>query len=160
MKHLYVLILIIAMAFKVSANESDISFRTYYYNVCLKKTPIEEFAAFLELHQERNDLGIETYRSAIWFLWADYYFNPFKKWSCFLKGMKSMELLVKTNPNNIELRFLRLTIQENIPDFLGYSDNKIEDRQFITGNLNEVTDKDLKIRIVNYLNNDSLSKLN
>ncbi len=147
------------MAFKASANESNIKFRTYYYNVCMQKTPVQEFADFLGLHQERNDLAIETYRSTIWFLWADHYFNPFKKWSCFLKGKKSMELLVKTNPKNIELRFLRLTIQENIPEFLGYCDNKIEDRQFIKEHLNEIADKDLQVRIVNYLTNNSLSKI-
>lgn len=160
MKHLYVLIIFIVMAFKVSANESIISFRTYYYNVCLQKTPVEEFSAFLELHKERNDLAIETYRSVIWFLWADYYFNPFKKWGCFLNGKKSLELLVKSNPNNIELRFLRLTIQENIPAFLGYNDSKIEDRQFIERRLSEIADNDLQTRILNYLNNNSLSKIN
>ncbi len=88
MKYFSILLLCLIMFLKVSANESLLSFRTYYYNVCLQKTPVEEFASFLDLHEERKDLAIETYRSVICFLWADYYFNPFKKWSSFLKGKK------------------------------------------------------------------------
>lgn len=160
MRKIYVLLICLIIAFNVHGNESTISFRTYYYEVCLQKTPVEEFETFLELHEDRKDLTIEAYRSAICFLWSDYYFNPVKKWNCFIKGKTSMEQLIQRNPNNIEIRFLRLTIQENIPDFLGYNSDTKEDRQFISENINEITDNDLHNRIVSYLHNNKLSKIN
>ena len=68
-----------------------------------------------------------------------------------------MEQAVIEEPENIEIRFLRYTIQTNIPDFLNY-DNLKEDRQFILENLTLqdflVVDNDLKQRIINYFENE------
>jgi len=57
--------------------------------------------------------------------------NPFYKLYLFRKGHELLEDAIKADPANIEFRFLRLMIQENAPDFLGYNDNEEEDSQYI-----------------------------
>ena len=59
--------------------------------------------------------------------------------------------LINADYNNIELRFLRLTIQDNVPAFLGYNQNIKEDKDFLYNQLNNITDKDLRKRIISYL---------
>ena len=157
MKQLWIIFISLIITVTVFANESDIGFRTYYYNVCLEKSSVEDFDSYLTLHKGRKDIIIESYRSVIWFLWADYHFNPFKKWNCFLKGKDKLEYLINNYSNNIELRFLRLTIQENLAKILGYNENINEDKTFINNNLHLVSDKDLFSRITNYLDGQKLT---
>lgn len=57
--------------------------------------------------------------------------NPFYKLYLFRKGHELLEDAIKADPTNIEFRFLRLMIQENAPDFLGYNDNEEKDSEFI-----------------------------
>lgn len=49
-------------------------------------------------------------------------------------GATSLESLIKSNPNNTELRLIRLTVQENIPKIVGYNKNLKEDKEFILSN--------------------------
>ncbi|MDG1476252.1 MAG: hypothetical protein P8Q14_03835 [Vicingaceae bacterium] len=160
MKQLWIIFIGLIMTSNLFANDSNIRFRAYYYNVCLEKTSVEEFESYLALHKDRQDITAKSYRSVIWFLWADYYFNPFKKWNCFLKGKDTLEHLINNYSNNIELRFLRLTIQENLPKILGYNENIIEDKTFINNNLHIVSDQDLFSRITSYLDDQKLTNTN
>lgn len=49
-------------------------------------------------------------------------------------GATSLETLVKNNPNNIELRVIRMSVQENIPKIVGYRGSLKEDKNFILNN--------------------------
>ena len=49
-------------------------------------------------------------------------------------GAELLEEAIKEKPNNIELLFLRMTIQINLPSFLGYNDNIDSDKKFILTN--------------------------
>ncbi len=82
---------------------------------------------------------------------ASYVFNPISKLNKFNKGKKLIEKAIKISPNQIELRYIRFTIQTNLPKFLGYKDNINEDKQFMINHLGLTTDKDLRDRIISYL---------
>ncbi len=41
-------------------------------------------------------------------------------------------------PDNIEIRFIRLSVQKNAPSFLGYNKNIKEDQLFIENNRREI----------------------
>ena len=151
------LIMALSISFCAYSNDTLNNCRSYYYGVCLNETPIQDFNEYLELHKDNKEASIQGYHSVIWFLWADYYFNPFKKWNCFLKGKDKLEHLINNYSNNIELRFLRLTIQENLPKILGYNENINEDKTFINKNLHLVSDQDLFSRITNYLDDQKLT---
>ncbi|SDQ52601.1 hypothetical protein SAMN05421664_1917 [Chryseobacterium soldanellicola] len=49
-------------------------------------------------------------------------------------GAASLESIIKNNPNNIELRVIRLSVQENIPKIVGYRGSIKDDKAFILNN--------------------------
>jgi len=79
--------------------------------------------------------------------------NPYTKYRYFLKGKKSLEEAIKIDPKNVELRFLRLSVQLNTPDFLNYNSNIMEDKILIYKGVKFLKDKDLLERIAGYTAN-------
>ncbi|NML69514.1 hypothetical protein HHL23_06865 [Chryseobacterium sp. RP-3-3] len=49
-------------------------------------------------------------------------------------GATSLESIIKSNPNNIELRLIRLSVQENIPKIVGYRGSMKDDKAFLINN--------------------------
>lgn len=85
------------------------------------------------------------------FFMAKHAFNPLKKMSYFNEGKKLMENSLKAQPDNLEVRLMRLITQESVPKILGYSQNISEDRTYLTRSYKNTTDEDLKIYIKDYL---------
>lgn len=77
--------------------------------------------------------------------------NPFKKMSFFSDGKSNLEKAIAKDLENIELRFLRLTIQTHIPSFLGYSENKESDKAFILNHLEEAKSETFKTRVRKFI---------
>ena len=159
MKIMVLIIMSLYVSHKAFSEDVISNCRNYYYGVCLNEVSIKEFESYLELHKNSDDEAINGYQSVIWFLWADYYVNPIKKWKCFTTGIEQLEQLIDSHSNNPELRFLRLTIQDNIPRFLGYNINIKEDKAFIHSHLSKIADKDLQEKIVSYLCYNSMVKI-
>lgn len=59
------------------------------------------------------------------------FFNPISKLKTFNEGKKNLESAIKKEPYNPEIRFIRLSIQKNIPSFLGYKENIENDTEFL-----------------------------
>lgn len=49
-------------------------------------------------------------------------------------GATSLEAIIKSNPNNAELRLIRLSVQENIPKIVGYRGSLKDDKAFLLSN--------------------------
>jgi hypothetical protein len=49
-------------------------------------------------------------------------------------GATNLESIIKSNPNNIELRLIRMSVQENIPKIVGYRGSLKDDKAFILAN--------------------------
>lgn len=49
-------------------------------------------------------------------------------------GATSLETVIKSNPNNAELRVIRMSVQENIPKIVGYRGNLKDDKAFLLTN--------------------------
>ena len=75
---------------------------------------------------------------------SKYKFNPISKLYLFSKGKEILERSIKEEPSNLELKFLRLSIQQNIPEILAYNQNIEEDQKFINNNINKNKDGALK----------------
>lgn len=73
------------------------------------------------------------------------------KVEAFKDGIDYIEYAIAQEPNNVELRFIRLGIQENTPKVLKYKENIDEDKTFILGNFNDISSKNLKEHIANYI---------
>lgn len=52
-------------------------------------------------------------------------------------GAASLENVIKNNPNNAELRLIRLSVQENIPKIVGYRGSMKDDKAFLLNNYNK-----------------------
>ena len=85
------------------------------------------------------------------FFMAKHASNPLNKYSYFNKGKKLLEDAIKKEPNNIEIRLMRLISQEKTPSFLGYNKNIEADRNFIIKNYKNSDDENLVKFIKNYL---------
>ncbi len=69
----------------------------------------------------------------------------------FKEGVELLEFIISKNPKNIELRFIRLTIQEKSPKFLKYKEHINEDKLFIYNHLKSVKDSNLQAYIKGYV---------
>lgn len=69
----------------------------------------------------------------------------------FKEGALLLEYIIKKRSNNIELRLIRLSIQENAPKLLKYKMNMEEDKLFIFNQLKNVKNKGLKNHIKGYV---------
>ncbi|MGN7866561.1 hypothetical protein [Chryseobacterium sp.] len=49
-------------------------------------------------------------------------------------GATTLESIIKSNPNNAELRLIRLSVQENIPKIVGYRGSLKDDKVFLLNN--------------------------
>lgn len=111
------------------------------------ETPTDE-GLWKELSKELdkedcNNLEL-GYAGGLQMVGAKYSGNPFKKMGEFKKGKKKVEDAIEAEPENIELRYLRLSIQKNAPKFLGYHKEQEEDKAFLKENLDKVRSEELK----------------
>jgi hypothetical protein len=72
------------------------------------------------------------------------------KISAFKTGTSMLETAINEKTNNLELLFLRLTIQLNLPGFLNYNDNIESDKKFVFNNYKSAPPF-LKNRIVDFI---------
>lgn len=62
---------------------------------------------------------------------AKHAWNPYNKLRFIMKASKTMRKAVDGDPNNVDIRFMRFSIQHFTPVFLGYSKELDEDRKFL-----------------------------
>lgn len=98
-----------------------------------------------------NEPEVHGYLAMSYFLKSKYAFNPFKKYDHFSQGRSIMDSLILEHPENLELRYLRNTIQLKVPKFLNYYDYLDEDYDLILTKLKEATDPQLITMINHFL---------
>ena len=65
----------------------------------------------------------EAYLGAALILKANHVNSPISKLSFFRKGRKKLDDIIDKNPNFVEYRWLRYSLQKNAPSFLNYNKN-------------------------------------
>lgn len=123
-------------------------------------SPNSEAKAKLLLDKTKNATESEAillgYKGGANMAMANHVVLPTSKLSSFNTGKEMLEKAIKAVPYSIELRFIRFSIQCNVPSFLGYSGNLLGDKIMLIGYLkSEVSrnDNDLKTRIKSFLLN-------
>lgn len=66
---------------------------------------------------------------------AKYKFNPVSQLNTFNTGKKQLETAVLRDTTSLEARYIRLSIQQNVPSFLNYRSNIANDRSYLIHNL-------------------------
>ena len=67
-------------------------------------------------------------------------------------GKDMLESAIKNDPESVELRFLRYSIQKNIPKFLSYSNNLEKDLKFVKDNISQIFNYEFRIYISSSIN--------
>jgi hypothetical protein len=91
------------------------------------------------------------YKGAISIAMAKHLKTPKEKLSHFNKGKSLLENSISKDERNVELRFLRLTIQSNCPSALKYNKSISNDKKFIIENLASVQNSYIRSRIKEYM---------
>ncbi|WP_271406238.1 hypothetical protein [Tenacibaculum soleae] len=98
-----------------------------YHKVSTK----EEELRYIKTYKQNNNVDVQAYVISLQMKQAKYKTFPWSKLSVFNKERKRLDELIKTHPNNIHLRYVRLVIQEKMPKILGYNKNIQEDKSFL-----------------------------
>ncbi len=130
-------ILSIALALTVSAQDLS-EIRSEFHAVVLNPDDSRSFYDFLK-DVENPSSTIKAYQAVSEALLAQVVWNPFSKLKQVMKYDKQMEAAIEEDPANIEIRFLRLAIEYNLPSFLGMSTHLEEDVDKIVSGLSSVS---------------------
>ncbi|TDQ75844.1 hypothetical protein [Sphingobacterium yanglingense] len=87
----------------------------------------------------KTDPVLLAYKGAAYAMQARYVPDRKTKKELFMAGAKDIEGAVATAPNNVEIRLVRLIIQENTPKILKYKGNINTDKQMILTNFDSQT---------------------
>lgn len=121
------------------------------HNATSNEEACTKMISLLAPFNETNNPLLFGYRGGATMLMAKHAFNPFSKLSYFKKGKLMLKSAINADQTNVELRFLRYTIQTNVPGFLNYNSDKNLDRTFISQSLPKLKDQELKKIISEFL---------
>ena len=123
--------------------------RSNYYEV-LNKGNKQQLLNTIDNLPNTGSLNLKkAYTGALYCKLASFHVNVADKVRDFKKGAELLEKAIAIEPMNTELRFLRLTIQENAPPILRYNSNISNDCMWIKSTLDKQT-IELKLIITNY----------
>lgn len=147
MKVVLFFISIATLLFKLNVS----SVRKEYKEAVLSKEKTELLYNKLAIVSKSDNKVLVAYKGAVTALMAQYELGVKNKKEKLKEGISLVEYAVETKPNNIEVRFIRLTIQQNIPKFLKYNKDREEDEQFVLDKINSVQSNELKNYINDYI---------
>ncbi|WP_029036612.1 hypothetical protein [Salinimicrobium xinjiangense] len=148
MKLFITLLLLVSATLEQQAGISEI--RSYY----LKAAEQEAAANTLMKVTTKSDISdplMYGYRAAAHMMIAKHVGNPFKKLSNFNKGKEIFSKAIEADPSNVELRFLRFSVQAEAPAFLNYKQNLEEDKRILLNGTPQIEDAELQKIIRDYL---------
>lgn len=93
-----------------------------------------------------------AYYGAYQTIWAKHVFNPIDKLNTFNKGKRNINKAALLSPDNIDVIFVRHSVQKNCPAFLGYRSNLKEDEAFLKQHLQEITSTNFRQMVISLLN--------
>ena len=136
-KQLFTYSLLILFFFNIQKDKSDLEFVRSNYN---KAVVDKDLCALMikDLQKSDNESIALAYLGGLETVWAKHVLNPISKLKTFNKGKRKIEQAVQKEPENIEIRFIRLSVQKHAPSFLGYNKNIEEDLFFIQTNRQEI----------------------
>lgn len=108
------------------------SIRKMYTNVTKSESNAKEFSEKLAGVSDHDDKILVAYKAASILLDSKLEKKMQAKIDRFKEGAKLLESTIKSEPNNIEIRMIRLSIQENVPGITGYKKNIKEDKKYLT----------------------------
>ena len=117
-------------------------------SICLK---------WFDLFEKQNSFSeplLEAYKGGIYMGMAKFAVVA-KKVTFVNKGKAFIEAAILRDKKNVEIRFIRFSVQTKLPPALGYNKNKTEDRNFISNNIASIKNEAFRNEILKYLKTNS-----
>lgn len=124
--------------------------RKLYSSVLNTESNAKEFASKLADISKEDNKTLYAYKGASIAILAKFKKEISEKSKSFKEGAKMVEFAVASEPNNIEIRLVRLSIQEKAPKIINYNKNKKEDKDFLLNHYKEQSGN-LKAYIKNFM---------
>lgn len=110
------------------------SVRQDYRSASESEDAVKKLFTELTAVGKNDNAALIAYKGAVTTMMAKYAEGIKDKKTFFKEGRELLEYAIETEPTNVEIRCVRLSVQENIPKITGYHKNKEEDKQFILDN--------------------------
>ncbi|MBK6444044.1 MAG: hypothetical protein IPF81_01625 [Bacteroidetes bacterium] len=101
-----------------------------------------------------SDPVLIAYRAATEALMGKFSYLPWNKYSWCKQSMTTFREAVAADPGNIEIRYLRIAIQINLPSILNMSGDIVEDKKNILQNLDKSNNPAQQNKIASFLLNN------
>lgn len=111
--------------------------RKMYPNVAVSENSIKAFQDKLSDVTLESNKVLVAYKGASVVMLTKYIKKMPEKKQNFKEGVKWIESAVKSKPDNIEIRMIRLGVQENTPKIAKYNTNIQEDKKYIIAHYND-----------------------
>jgi len=147
MKLSILLISILYLALNVDLAEV----RNDYRIAVNSKTKAFELNTKLENITKSDEKVLVAYKGAVTSIIAQYLGSNKLKSTTFKNGVSLIEYAVDNDSNNIEIRFVRLSVQQNSPRFLKYNKEIETDKKFIIDNFHQIKSPEFKIYLKGYI---------
>lgn len=118
-------------------------------NICLEKLFVQSVQSSnlcdsLIRYCEKEETAKQTaYLAAGYMIKAKHLSSKINKFKYFKKGKRKLEDIISKYPNFVEYRWIRYCLQSNMPRFLNYNSNIVEDGEWIYQNGNNYQKKTL-----------------
>lgn len=110
------------------------------------------FPLYDKLYKIRNPNALElAYMAATQAILAKPGWNVFKKFGYLRQSRNTFQKAIERNMNDLEIRFLRLSVEHHIPRYLGFSKHIVHDKQVIIENIEMFKEKELPKEISDYI---------
>jgi hypothetical protein len=113
--------------------------RKLYTTASSSESNAKEFAAKLEEVSKVDNKTLVAYKGASLTIVSKLEKKVSDKSKKFKEGSSLIEYAVANEPNSIEIRMIRLSVQENVPKIVNYRRNKKEDATFLLDHYKEQT---------------------
>jgi len=107
--------------------------RTYFQNGRDDKSAAEKLQT---LTQGKEQAIFKAYNGGAIATLAKHQNNPYKKLEYLKKGLKVINSAVLLDATDIEIRFVRFAVEENIPSFISFTSHIESDSKMLLNNLN------------------------
>jgi|SRR5690606_27042229 len=125
--------------------------RNLYSKVADSNTNQQKFIEYIQKTETKKPV-FQAYKGASLVLQSKTTTDRKTKKELFVKGAELIEDALRNDPENIEIRLIRLSIQENIPKALKYSSNIEEDVALIQNFISTTKeDTELKLYVQQYI---------
>lgn len=113
--------------------QDTLTARTYYQQGKDNNKAAENLKTFTDTKLDKP--LFKAYNGVSYLLLAKHHWNPYKKLEYVNKGLEILNQSIAANAFDIETRFLRFTVEENLPSVVSFTSHIQTDKAYILANI-------------------------